>query len=368
MQAELRRRAVAMVDAGQSQLAAAAAVGVNRRFVSKWLKARETSGDAGLEGGRRGRRPGEQLALQENDAARIRRLITDKCPDTVEACPFALWTREAVRALIEHETGIRLSLQAVSLYLKRWGFTAQRPMRRAIERREPEVRQWLETDYPAIVKRAKAENAEIYWADETGLSNQANYGRSFAPRGKTPVVPRLAQRFTQSMISSLTNRGQLRFMVYDGTLNAQIFLRFLKRLVWSASQKLFLIIDNLRPHHAKLVTAWVEAHKDQIELFYLPPYAPEHNPDEFVNNDVKQSLARGKAPNDKVELKRKSDLLHARFAETSNQGPGLSSRHHPSAMQLELSDTYLCGGLVIFGRDRCDVDDQIDRTVTGPAA
>ena len=139
------------------------------------------------------------------------------------------------------------------------------------------MRQWLETDYPAIVKRAKAENAEIHWADETGLSNQANYGRSFAPRGKTPVVPRLAQRFTQSMISSLTNRSQLRFMVYDGALNAQIFLRFLKRLVRSASQKIFLIIDNLRPHHAKLVTVWVEAHKDQIELFYLPPYAPEHN-------------------------------------------------------------------------------------------
>ena len=303
VQAELRRRAVAMVDAGQSQLAAAAAVGVNRRFVSKWLKARKMSGDAGLEGGRRGRRRGEQLALRENDAARIRRLIMDKCPDQLKL-HFALWTREAVRVLIEHETGIRLSLQAISLYLKRWAFTAQRPMRRAIERREPEVRQWLETDYPAIVKRAKAENAEIYWADETGLSNQANYGRSFAPRGKTPVVPRQAKRFVQSMISSLTNRGQLRFMVYDGALNAQIFLRFLKRLVRSASQKIFLIIDNLRPHHAKRVTAWVEAHKDQIELFYLPPYAPEHNPDEFVNNDVKQSLARGKAPNDKVELKR----------------------------------------------------------------
>lgn len=303
VQAELRRCALAMVDAGQSQIAAAAAVGVNRRFVSKWLKARETGGDAALEGGRRGRRPGEQLALQEKDAARIRRLITDKCPDQLKL-PFALWTREAVRELIERQTGIRLSLQAISLYLKRWGFTAQRPMRRAIEWRETEVRQWLETDYLAIAKRAKAENAEIHWADETGLSNQANYGRSFAPRGKTPVVPRLAERITQSMISSLTNRGQLRFMIYDGALNTRIFLRFLKRLVRGASQKVFLILDNLRVHHAKLVTAWVAANSDKIELFYLPPYAPEHNPDEFVNNDVKQSLARGRAPANKSELKR----------------------------------------------------------------
>jgi transposase len=209
-----------------------------------------------------------------------------------------------VAQLIERETGVRLSLQAVSLYLKRWGFTAQRPMRRAIERREPEIRQWLEVDYPALAKRAKAEKAEVQWADETGLSNQANYGRSFAPRGKTPVIPRLAERFSQSMISSLTNRGKLRFMVYDGALNAGIFLRFLKRLVRDAKRKIILIVDNLRPHRARMVTAWVAANADKIELVYLPPYAPEHNPDEFVNNDVKQTMARRHVPKNKADLKK----------------------------------------------------------------
>jgi transposase len=303
VQAELRRRAVALVDAGKTRQEAAAAVGVNRRFVGAWVKARDEGGEAALEGGKRGRRPGEQLALKDREAARIRRVITDKCPDQLKL-PFALWTREAVAALIERETGIRLSLQAVSVYLKRWGFTAQRPMKRAIERREPEIRQWLESDYPALVKRAKAEKAEIQWADETGLSNQANYGRSFAPRGKTPVIPRLAQRFSQSMISSLTNRGKLRFMVYDGALNAGIFLRFLKRLVRDGKQKIFVIVDNLRPHRARIVTAWVAANTDKIELVYLPSYAPEHNPDEFVNNDVKQAMARRRVPRDKTELKK----------------------------------------------------------------
>lgn len=303
VQAELRRRAVAMVDSGMSRVAAAAAVGVNRRFVGKWLKARAAGGDAALEGGRRGRRPGEQMALGERAAARIRRLITDKCPDQLKL-PFALWTREAVRELIERETGVRLSLQAVSVYLKRWGFTAQRPVHRALERREPEIERWLAADYPAIAERARAEGGEIHWADETGLSNQANYGRSFAPRGRTPVIARKAERISQSMISSLTNRGKLRFMVYDGAINARIFLAFLKRLVRTADRKIFLIVDNLRPHRAKIVTAWLEAHKDRIELFYLPPYAPEHNPDEFVNNDVKRSMARRKAPADKAELKR----------------------------------------------------------------
>ena len=302
VQAELRRRAVALVDCGKTRQEAAAAVGVNRRFVGEWVKARDEGGDRALDGGKRGRRPGEQLALKDRDAARIRRRIADKCPDQLKL-PFALWTREAVAELIERETGIRLSRQAVSVYLKRWGFTAQRE-KRATERREPDIKQWLKTGYPALAKRAKAEKAEIQWADETGLANQANYGRSFAPRGKTPIIRRPAARFSQSMISSLTNRGKLRFMVYDGALNAGIFLRFLKRLVRGAQRKIFLVVDNLRPHRAKIVAAWVAANLDKIELVYLPPYAPEHNPDEFVNNDVKQAMARRQAPKDKAELKK----------------------------------------------------------------
>ena len=154
-----------------------------------------------------------------------------------------------------------------------------------------------------IAKRVKAEKAEIQWADETGLSNQANYGKSFAPKGRTPIIPRPAARFSQSMISSLTNQGKLRFMVYDGALNATIFLDFLKRLVRDAVQKLFLIVDNLRVHRARIVTTWVEANKDKIELFYLPPYAPDRNPDEFLNNDLKQAMARRRTPRDKAGLK-----------------------------------------------------------------
>ena len=160
-----------------------------------------------------------------------------------------------------------------------WGFTAQRPIRRATERNETEIKAWLATEYPAIVKRAKAEKAEIQWADKTGLSNQANYGKSFAPQGRTPVIPRPAARFSQSMISSLTNLGALRFMIYDGALNANIFLRFLRRLIKDAKSKIFLIVDNLRVHHATIVTAWVADNSDKIELFFLPPNAPEHNPD-----------------------------------------------------------------------------------------
>jgi hypothetical protein len=181
--------------------------------------------------------------------------------------------------------------------LRRRGFTAQRPALWAIERREPEVRAWLQREYPTIAAREGRRRRD--WTDETGLSNQANYGRSFAPRGKTPALRRPAARVSQSMISGLTNRGTLRFMIYDGALTAASFLVFLGRLVKGAGRKLFVIVDELRVHRAR----WVKASAERIELFHLPPYVPGHNPDEFLNNDVKQAMARRQVPGDKAALK-----------------------------------------------------------------
>jgi transposase len=301
-QAELRRVAVNMVLGGTKRVAVAEAIGVNRRFVGEWVRAYETQGGMALSGGKRGRRPGEQKALNRQQEAMIRRMVASKCPDQLEL-PFALWTREAIGQIIERKTGIILSLTAIGSYLAAWNFTPQKPIRRATERNEAAIMAWLEDEYPAIAKRAKKAGAEIHWADETGISNQANYGRSFAPRGETPVIPRPAARFTQSMISSVTNLGTLRFMIYDGALNTTIFLEFLRRLIKGADRKLFVIVDNLRVHRAKRVMAWLAENADKIELFFLPPYAPECNPDEYLNNDVKQGMGRRSTPLDKVTMK-----------------------------------------------------------------
>jgi len=301
-QAELRRVAVAMVKAGKTRIEAAETVGVNRRFVGQWVKVAAQSGEAALASRRRGRRPGEQKALNAAQEDRLRVRIARGCPDQF-GLSFALWTRQAVRALIARESGVWLTLPVVGRYLRAWGFTAQRPVRRATERRDEAVREWLERTYPAIARRAKAQGCEIQWADETGLSSRANYGRSFAPRGHTPVIRRPGKRFSYSMISSLTNQGKLRFMIYEGALKAPIFLDFLQRLVREAARKLFVIVDNLPVHRAHRVTAWLQNHADQIELFYLPSYAPEHNPDEFLNNDLKQAMARRRTPRDKAALK-----------------------------------------------------------------
>jgi transposase len=142
----------------------------------------------------------------------------------------------------------------------------------------------------------------IYWGDETGISNQDQIGRSYAPKGQTPVVRRSAKRVTQGMISTVSNRGLMRFMLYEGALNADGFIAFLRRVSKDAGRKVVLIVDNLKVHKAGKVTAWVESHGHEIELCYLPPYAPDHNPTEYLNNDLKQQLRQQPQPGSKEEL------------------------------------------------------------------
>jgi len=190
----------------------------------------------------------------------------------------------------------------VQLYLQRWGMTPQKPLARAKERSPTAIAAWLVLDYPAIAKRAKAEGAAIYWGDETGISNQDQIGRSYAPRGQTPVAARTAKRITQSMISAVSNRGLMRFMFYEGARNVDRFIAFLRRLTKDAGQKVFVIVDNLKVHHANKVKTWVAAHVHAIELFYLPAYAPDHNPDEYLNNDLTQKLRQQPQPASKDEL------------------------------------------------------------------
>ena len=297
----LRERAVAMLEAGNSQVAIAAALGVHKDTICRWLAKWRVAGRAALKARKRGRRYEAQRLLDPGQAGEVQALITRHGPDELDL-PFALWGREAVRDLVRARMGVPLAIRTVGDYLRRWGFTPQRPIRRARERQDAAVQAWLAEHYPKIAARAKAEGGRIHWGDETGISNQAAYGRSFAPKGPTPVIRRTARRHTTSMISSVTNRGLLRFMVYEGALNAGLFLAFLQRLVRGARGKVFLIVDNLPVHKAGKVRAWVAAHRARIELFFLPSYAPEHNPDEFLHNDPKQSLGRQVVAKDRAGL------------------------------------------------------------------
>jgi transposase len=301
-QEALRRRALFLVEHQRlSQAEAARAVGVHRQTVNIWLKRYRAQGEDGVLDGRRvSPRRGRGL-LTADEAQQVQGWIAERTPDQLKL-PSALWTSRAVRDLIERRFDKRLGLSTVQLYLARWGLTPQKPLVRAQERQPWAIRAWLERDYPALARRAKTERAVIYWGDETGISNQDQIGRSYAPRGRTPVVRRTAKRITQSMIAAVSNRGRMRFMLYEGALNVDRFLAFLRRLIKDAGQKVFLIIDNLKVHHARKVKAWVASHTHEIELCYLPAYAPDHNPDEYLNNELKQKLRQQPQPGAKDEL------------------------------------------------------------------
>ena len=211
-----------------------------------------------------------------------------------------------------------MPIRTIGEYLKRWGFTPQKPLKRAYEQNPEAVKQWVEEEYPKITRKAKEEDAEIHWGDETGLRNDSQHGRSYAPRGKTPVIRLCAKRERINLISSITNQGKVRFMVYQDTMNSQTLIKFLKRLIKDADKKVFLILDNLRVHHSKLVKEWLKDHEDKIELFFLPSYSPELNPDEYLNCDLKAGVHSGPPTRKKADLKKKT-ISHLKMLQKKPQ-------------------------------------------------
>jgi transposase len=299
-QEDLRRRVVhAIIHQGLSQTKAAKTFQVGRTAIHNWLKAYRRGGEAALKARKRG--PKQSCRLKGHQAATIVRIIEDRCPDQLKM-PFALWTREAVGDLIRERYDIDLSVWTVGRYLKRWGFTPQKPLRRAYERDPAAVKRWMEHDYPSVAKQAKAERGRVYWCDEMGMRSDHQVGRSYGRKGKTPTISGTGRRFGCNMISALTNQGQLAFMVYPERFTTQVFLEFLRRLVRHADRKVFLIVDGHSVHRARKVQAWVASRPQQIEMFFLPGYSPQLNPDELLNNDVKSNAVGRRRPANQEEL------------------------------------------------------------------
>ena len=271
--------------------------------VRYWVKVASEQGMSALKPKPRGRKLGAKRQLNHAQEMQIQQQICEKRPEQLKLT-FALWTRQAVAMLIEQEYGLRLPMRTVGEYLKRWGFTPQRPTVRAYEQRPEAVKAWLDEQYPKIAERAKQENVEIHWGDETALVNTDVRGRGYQPKGQTPVAYAVGGRREKlSMISTVTNQGKTRWMIIEDNFNADRFVEFLGALIKDATQKIFLIVDNLRVHHSKIVKVWVEAHIEQIELFYLPSYSPELNPDERLNADLKYAVGSKVAVRTKKKLK-----------------------------------------------------------------
>jgi transposase len=292
-QEDLRRRVVhAVREQDMTFVQAAATFGVSRQSASNWAGQVEADGAASLAARKRG--PKSNRWMHRDIEKQIVRAIRSDCPDQL-LLPFALWTREAVVELVKQRTRRTISVWTAGRYLKRWGMTPQKPMRRAYERNPAQVKAWLKERYPAIAAQAKEQNALILWGDEMGLRSDDPIGRSYAPRGKTPVVPASGNRFGCNMISAISNLGQLWFMVFTGRFNAAVFIDFLSRLLRMQDRKLFLIVDSHPAHKAASVMKWINAKSDRsarLELFFLPGYSPELNPDECLNQDTKQAMRK----------------------------------------------------------------------------
>lgn len=302
-QEERRRQVIGLRQAGITYDGIAAQVGLTRTGVFDICKRFAERGTAGLKSGPRGPEPGTGRFLDAGQEGEARDLIRRHTPDELDL-PFALWSRAAVRELVLRRFGVRLAVRTMGTYLARWGFTAQKPLRRAYEQDPATVRRWLRRDYPAIMARAKAEDGAVFWGDETGLRSDDVRGLSDAPRGRTPAVRVCHKRAGLGLISALTNRGELRWMVLDGAVKALSLIRFLGRLVRDAGRKVFLILDRLPVHRAATVRVWLAGREAEIEVFYLPPYSPELNPDEGLNADLKQAVTRKAPARSKPQLKR----------------------------------------------------------------
>lgn len=285
-----------MLDEGASQAEVARLFGVHPNTVSKWVRAARVGGRQRLRAGRRGRRPGEQLALTARQQAVVVRTIREKNPDQLRL-PFALWTREAVRDLIERRYRLRLAIRTVGDYLRRWGFTPQKPIQRAYERNPVAVERWLESEYPRLRARAKREGALILWGDEMGLRSDDARGRSYAPRGETPVIGKAGRRFGCNVIQAVGNRGELWFRVFAGRFSQEVFIDFLRRLLKGArGRKLILIVDGHPGHRGRKARAFIDAQPEQLEVVYLPGYSPDLNPAEYLNNDTKHGVLTQRPP------------------------------------------------------------------------
>ena len=265
---EKRRQSQRLRKRGMTRKEIGDIVGVHADTVGRWLKLTAKQ----LKVNRGGRQSGEGRTLTSAQEHRLRKMIMDKTPDQLKMA-YALWTRKAVMELIEQETGVKMPIRTVGLYLSRWGMTPQKPAKRAYEQNPKAVQRWLDDDYPDIKARAKAEKAEIYWGDETGMRNDSQHERGYAPKGKTPIIRLNAKRASMNMISAISNQGKVRFQVFEGTMNAAKLIEFCKRLIKTAGRKVYLVLDNLRVHHAKIFKAWLADHEDDIEVFYLPSYS-----------------------------------------------------------------------------------------------
>jgi transposase len=281
----LRNLAVERVLAGEKPSEVAKSLGFYRTSIYRWLRAYHREGEAALKSRKAA---GPEPKLTEKQRLQVLKWIVGKDPRQY-GFDFGLWTRRIVAALIEEKFGVKLTLPSVGRLLASLSITPQKPLRRAYERDEEAITEWKKKTYPKLRRRAKKLGAEIFFLDETGVRSDSPLGRTYGLRGQTPVVKTSGQRQKVNAISAVNAKGAFWFHVYTGMLNALVFINFLAAFLKTRRKPVLLIVDGLSVHRAKSVAKYVQSTKGKLELHFLPPYAPDLNPDEFVWHHLKQN-------------------------------------------------------------------------------
>lgn len=314
----IRKQVIRLKKQGRKGSEIEEITGIYQNRISQIWMSYQRDGYEGIRPRKSGRKAKSQMLLTADEQREIRQTIISKAPNQLKMAGF-LWTLAKISQYIWETYRKRVSIRCLSNYMKRWGLTCQRPTKRAYGQDVVRIEKFKREEYPAIAARAKAENAEIYWGDETGVSNRENFERGFSEKGRPPVLPIETKHERVNMISAITNQGHARFMVYEEKMNQQLFLDFLRRLVAESDRRIFFIVDNLRVHHGKIVAAWLDKHKDKIEVFFLPPYAPESNPDEYLNHALKLNVHSGDLPRTAKDITHKIHSFMRRLQHKSSR-------------------------------------------------
>jgi transposase len=279
----IRIMAVRRVKEGETPSSVMKSYGLCRTSIYRWLRDAKVGGEASLKSHKH---PGPAAKLTDTQKQQVRKWICGKDPRQY-GFDFGLWTRGIVVSLIKRKFRKKLSVTTVGRLLAELGVTPQKPLRRAYERDPQAVEKWKMVEYPKLKKRAKRRGADIFFLDEAGIRSDAPLQRTWGARGQTPVVKTSGQRQAVSAMSAVTARGEFWYSVYTGRLNAVRFIEFLKDFMRYRRRPVFLVIDGLPAHKAKVVAAYVQSLKGRLELHFLPGYAPDLNPDEFVWNHLR---------------------------------------------------------------------------------
>jgi transposase len=297
--------AVRRVWEGEKPSAVIASYGFSRQIIYKWLGEAKGKG-RGLRALRSRKGTGRPRTLTAKQEQQLFRWINGKDPRQ-HGFDFGLWTRLVVRRLIADKFGANLGVTAVGKLLAKLGLTPQKPLKRAYERDPAAIEAWKHDTYPSIARQAKKRGAEIYFWDESGFRADVVQGTTWGVKGQTPIVAVPGQRQSVSAASAVNARGGFWFVTYKGGMSAELFIEILKALMRHRKKPLYLILDSLPAHKAKIVQDYVVSTKGRLELHFLPGYAPELNPDELVWNHIKRTgtaktpLAKGESLHDRID-------------------------------------------------------------------